>query len=160
METLNFETNNTINNPSNDIMSLFLEIWNKLNLFETTEIVNQKWEKEQWYKNINAISTLSIVVDYLCQSWKDDEKQFFLDTIKSDWDEAYKKLWLLALKIRKEKDSTSFWQSLIKSNEEKLTNTNSVWYPVIPSIVLPIWYSNNVPTNLIHKYFESQLVKS
>lgn len=156
METLNLEKNNNLNYPSKDVMWFFLEVWNQLNLFETVEITNNKWEKEIWYKNINSISTLAIITDYLCQSWKEEIKQKFLDWLKSWDDDIYKKVGVFAIKIWKEKDSTAFWQALMKSNEEKLLNSNTIRYPVIPSIVMPARY-NGKPSDLIHEKFKEQL---
>lgn len=156
METLWIERNNKINSPSKEAMWFFLEAGELLDLFETVEITNNKWEKETWYKNINGISTLAIITDYLCQSWKEEIKQKFLNLLKSWGEDVYKKVWLFAIKIWKEKDSTQFWQSLMESNEEKLLKSNSVCYPVIPSIVMPVRY-NREPNILIHEYFKEQL---
>ena len=66
METLRSNVNNTSNYPDKETMELFLKIWN-------SKWILSNWKNSEWiscYDNVNAVVTLAVVCDYLCQKWK------------------------------------------------------------------------------------------
>lgn len=153
METLRSNVNNLSNYPSKETMELFLELWKRT------------WMLSKWiegYKNINAVITLAVVCDYLCQAWKEIEKKAFLEELGKKWDQYYKMMWELALNIWEQKLwITSFSKSMIKSNREKLEIPNRT-YPYFPVIVKDD-FNNRIKNidykRMIHEEFEEELAR-
>lgn len=153
METLRSNVNNIQNYPNKETMELFLELW------------KSTWILAKWvdgYKNINAVITLAVVCDYLCQNWKEKEKQSFLEEIKEQWEQYYKKIWELALNIWEQKwNLTPFSQSMIKSNRERLQipNRTHSYFPIIVKSDFP-WRIEKIEyTKMIHEEFEAELAR-
>lgn len=153
METLRSNVNNLPNYPSKETMELFLELW------------KSTWILSKWidgYKNINAVITLAVVCDYLCQSWREQEKQSFLEKMKEQWDEYYKMMWELALEIWEKKwNLTPFSQSMIESNREKLQipNRTHPYFPVINNKYFPGRIEKIDYKIMIHEEFEKELAR-
>ena len=130
METPRSNLNSVNNYPNKEVMELFLDIWNKINLFNTVKGAN--WNTI--YTNVNAIVTLAIICDYLCLPGKEQEKQSFLEEVKQNDTSIYKKMWELALKIWEWKwNLSTLSQSMINSNRKRIkeVSSNIYCFPVI-----------------------------
>ncbi len=162
MENLDTRINKMDKYPNEETMKLFLEIWNKLYLFKTADVKKPDGKTEVWYENINAITTLSIVAEYLSKPENIKEKELLIQKIES-WDtESYKYLWNLALDIRSNNSPSQFWLSMIRSNREKISKQaewSDIFFPIITHDQLPSRYENHEPTHLIHEEFEAELAR-
>lgn len=146
--------------PNTKTMELFLEIWYKMNLFETVERKLKDGKKEKIYKNANAIATLALISDYLNMPWKESQKESFINELEDDDNDFYKKMWNMALDIWEWKWNLSeFSEELIQSNREKIkkSESNIRCFPTILSKVLPSRYPETNPNRIIHEKFEKKL---
>ena len=156
METLRSNVNNTSNYPDKETMELFLKIWN-------SKWILSNWKNSEWiscYDNVNAVVTLAVVCDYLCQKWREEEKQAFLEEIERQGDMYYKTIWELALKIWEQKwDLTPFSKSMINSNRERLQikDRTRPYFPVIVKSDFSKRIENIDYKKMIHEEFESEL---
>lgn len=164
MEALRSNVNNMSNYPSEETMELFLELWNDVKLWNNKSILHTLKDSE-WnsrYYNINAVTTLAVVCDYLCQKWKENEKKAFIEELKKEGAMFYKKIWELALNIREEKwDLTAFSQSMLESNKEWLKDStpDNPYFPVIVTKFFPKRIQDIKSTKIIHEEFESELAR-
>lgn len=162
METLRSNVNNMTNYPDKETMELFLKIWYKKGLFDTVNINTSGGKTEKYYRNVNAITSLAVICDYLNKHWKENEKLSFLNRLENSWDEFYKEMSELALDIFEKKENLSaFSQALIKSNRERLENVKSdiKCFPTLSPACLPGRYSSAKANRMIHEEFEAELAR-
>lgn len=163
MENLDKKINVMKKYPSKETMELFLEIWTKLNLFDTVDINTKEWQKEKWYKSINAVRTLSIVVEYIQKPWNSEEKEKLVQIL--NWWNKYdfcKYLWNLALDIWANNSPSQFWLSMIISNRKAISEQkewSNIFFPVITSNQMPDRYENADANHLIHEEFVAELAR-
>ena len=160
METLRTNVNSKMNYPDQETMKLFLQIGKETRLFDGIE-KHPDWNYR--YKNVDAIITLAIISDYLCQQWKEQEKQSFLDELRKNDNEFYKRMGELALNIWEWKwNLSNFSKSLINENRKVLKNSDSsIWcFPTIrDKDSFPKRINEIRGTTMIHEKFEAELTR-
>ena len=148
--------------PSKETMELFLYIWYKNNLFNTTNINIRGWNTQECYRHVNWIATLAVICEYLSKPWNEKEKKTFLDELEHSWEEFYKRMSELALDIiEKQWNLSDFSKIVIQSNRERLqkVESNLECFPTLSPACLPNRYSRVKSSRLIHKEFEAELAR-
>lgn len=156
METLRSNVNNMTDYPNKETMELFLQLWNK---FWILENITMNWVKN--YTRYEAVSTLAVVCEYLCQQWK--EKELFLAELEKQWEMYYKTMWELALNIRKQKwNLSNYSKAMIESNRKRLEGKKPGDYPYFP-LICENDFSKRIqdltPQRMIHEEFEAELAR-
>lgn len=146
--------------PSDDTMQLFLQIGGKLDMLKFIPGITGR----NRYMNINTVSVLSVLTDYLQKPNNDQVKKDFLQKMESaSTSELYRDIVDIMKKVWYEKhhnpyvsETIEIWENKHKNKE--LSSDDLLW---IPDSIAPEWYVDDGGGYgvLIHELFQERLAQ-
>ena len=158
MEKLLTNTEQSTTYPDKETMKSFLEIGQKLNIFE--EVISNKTHTSI-YANAPIVHTLAILIEE-CKWDKELKNNFEIILQTNNTESIYRFMANAILDIWVKKHDNDFVRETVKADKqrfEKIIHFSKDDISPIPYSYLPKWYWDSSSTNLIHKKFEAELAR-
>lgn len=155
-----FKSINNKNYLDEESIQLFLDVWNRLNLFETVN-VDIDWKEKSRYKHYNAIRLFSVAINKIISD--EQLKYKFKDVVQTSSDTDVINLLIdIALQCWLEYSSSEYTQTRVEIFKEDISKLQNIEFddiPTIPDQIIPDRYWSKNPENLIDKDLKKYLLQ-